>query len=732
MISLLNKANSIESVSLLGGKGAALARLARGGFSIPATLCLHSTAYDDFLAVNGTCEKIQLELARKDFKEMRWEEIWDASLRIRNLFLNGRFPDQLSSQIRQYVERHFAGKAMAVRSSAPDEDAGHTSFAGLHESYLDIRGVEQLFDHIKKVWASLWNDRALLYRQELGLDARQSRMAVVIQDMIDSDKSGIVFSQHPDQPGQMVIESVYGFNQGLVDGEIEPDRWIVARENGSVLSFSEANQPRQAILRDEHGLHQQEVVGRQAARPPLSNEELAAVGNLALELEKYFGGPQDCEWTFSSGKLIVLQSRPVTSLAGGDQKDMRSWYFSLHRSFGNLIKLQQEIEGTQLPAMAEEAKALEEIELESISDLELAAEVERRMAINQKWVDVYWQQFIPFAHGMRLFGEVYNDLVKPDDPFEFVSLLAGNTMLSTARNKLMAELAALISEDPQLADQLKRQDLSAIAHKEFLVKLDQLKGRFGNLFSSQTGLLEEQESQKMLFAVLGQFAKKPMQSTRKTEAQEKVQLFLEKARLAQLAFSGQEILDLGRASYRLRDDDNIYLGRIEQQLAVAIGEARKRLDDNALFGKAEPEVIIKALRGEKRDTVPGGATESKETTALKTQIKARQLTGQPAARGIARGPCRLIQDPRDLAAFQEGEILVVDAIDPNMTFVAPLAAAIVERRGGMLIHGAIIAREYGIPCVTGIPEAMKLIPSGQVITVDGYLGIVTLGGKGDE
>jgi phosphoenolpyruvate synthase/pyruvate phosphate dikinase len=334
---------------------------------------------------------------------MRWEEIWDASLRIRNLFLNGRFPDQLASQIRQYVERHFVGKTMAVRSSAPDEDSGHTSFAGLHESYLDIRGMEQLFDHIKKVWASLWNDRALLYRQELGLDARQSRMAVVIQDMIDSDKSGIVFSQHPDQPGQMVIESVYGFNQGLVDGEIEPDRWIVDRKNGSVLSLSEANQPRQAILREEHGLHKQEVVGSQAARPPLSNDELAAVGNLALDLEKYFGCPQDCEWTFSNGKLIVLQSRPVTSLAVGDQKDERSWYFSLHRSFGNHIKLQQEIEGTQLPAMAEEAKALEEIKLESMSDLELAAEVERRMAINQKWVDIYWQQFIPFAHGMRLF-----------------------------------------------------------------------------------------------------------------------------------------------------------------------------------------------------------------------------------------------------------------------------------------------------------------------------------------
>jgi pyruvate,water dikinase len=87
----------------------------------------------------------------------------------------------------------------------------------------------------------------------------------------------------------------------------------------------------------------------------------------------------------------------------------------------------------------------------------------------------------------------------------------------------------------------------------------------------------------------------------------------------------------------------------------------------------------------------------------------------------------VIIDPADLFAFKAGEILVCDALDPNMTFVVPLAAGIVERRGGMLIHGAIIAREYGLPCVTGVPNATALIPTGEEVTVDGYLGIVTIG-----
>ena len=120
----------------------------------------------------------------------------------------------------------------------------------------------------------------------------------------------------------------------------------------------------------------------------------------------------------------------------------------------------------------------------------------------------------------------------------------------------------------------------------------------------------------------------------------------------------------------------------------------------------------------------------KTTGSVVEKLKARQLVGQPAGPGIARGRARVIQKHSDLADFRHGEILICDAVDPNITFVVPLAAAVVERRGGMLIHGAIIAREYGLPCITGIPDATTLIKTGDAITVDGYLGIVTLGDSG--
>jgi pyruvate,water dikinase len=185
----------------------------------------------------------------------------------------------------------------------------------------------------------------------------------------------------------------------------------------------------------------------------------------------------------------------------------------------------------------------------------------------------------------------------------------------------------------------------------------------------------------------------------------------------------EELLDLGRSSYRLRDDDNIYLGMIQNQLRLALKESKNRLTDRGdLEVEAlDPLEVVKALNDP--NYVPKQVVAMPERSAH-FEIKPRQLVGQPASPGVVRARARVITEPSDLFDFKAGEILVCDAVDPNMTFVVPLAAGVVERRGGMLIHGAIIAREYGLPCVTGIPDASFLIHTGDSLTVDGYLGIV--------
>jgi pyruvate,water dikinase len=120
----------------------------------------------------------------------------------------------------------------------------------------------------------------------------------------------------------------------------------------------------------------------------------------------------------------------------------------------------------------------------------------------------------------------------------------------------------------------------------------------------------------------------------------------------------------------------------------------------------------------------------REPPPFEPTVQARQLVGQPAGKGIGRGVARVVQSREDLLAFEKGEILVCDTIDPNMTFIVPLAGGIVERRGGMLIHGAIVAREHGIACVTGVPDATRWILTGDALTVDGYLGMVVVRARG--
>jgi len=182
---------------IVGGKAYALWRLAAGGFKIPETVCVTSGVYQEFLKKTGLHERILLELHRKDFKEMRWEEIWDCATRIRNMFLSKPFPDDLSREIRTAIGGRFRDKSVAVRSSAPEEDDAQSSFAGLHESFINVAGVESILKHIRLVWSSLWSDAALLYRQEIGLDVEKSSMAVVVQETVAGDRSGVTFTQSP-------------------------------------------------------------------------------------------------------------------------------------------------------------------------------------------------------------------------------------------------------------------------------------------------------------------------------------------------------------------------------------------------------------------------------------------------------------------------------------------------------------------------------------------------------
>jgi len=710
----------------VGGKGYALSILARNRFRVPMTTCITTEAYEEFLRVTGLRGRILIELNRKEFHDMRWEEIWDASLRIRNMFLRSELPEHLREHLRHFLDDHYTDTAVVVRSSAPGEDTTGTSFAGLHESYVNVRSIDSILEHIKLVWASLWSDAALLYRRELGLEVETSSMAVVIQEIIIGDRSGVAFTQDPNDPAQAVVESVYGLNQGLVDGTVEPDRWILDRTGGRIISHA-------APARDQYVMPKAEDVSIEplpdvmAVAPPLKNEEVREVYQAALRSEELFHAPQDMEWTFRGNELFILQSRPITTISRDRGNDERGWYLSLRRSFENLKMLKKKIEQELIPEMIAEAERLARHDPTVLADEDLAAEIERRNRLYEKWVDIYWTDFIPFAHGVRLFGEVYNTAMKPEDPYEFVDLLAQTDMVGIARNRLLEGMALTVRNDYSLRKLLEKRDYADMP-ADFIHMVDEFLDKFGVIsLAVSKGRHKERIPEELVVLIL-EMADHPQPQTGTRDmhgVRRRRDEFLAR-------FSGDEkdnitqLLDLARTSYRLRDDDNIYLGRIERQMRAAVDAGRERLTLRGDTGVdvSMPGEIAHALRD--KDYVPQRAKHDEPPPGHFT-MKARQLVGQPAGPGVARGPARVIINPSDLAHFKRGEILVCDAVDPTKTFVVPLAAGIVERRGGMLIHGAIIAREYGLACVTGVPKVTAHVKTGDLLTVDGYLGIVTVG-----
>ncbi len=281
-----------QDEQIVGGKASNLARLMRAGLEVPKGFCLTTWAYESFVNQHHVVNAIEMELGRKSMEDMRWEEIWDAALRIRSTFLAQPLPGKVTAAISAGLQGLGSPAPLAVRSSARGEDSADRSFAGLHESVVGIRGQESVEDAVRIVWASLWSDAALLYRKELGLDPARSRMAVLVQEMVDADRSGVAFGRDPRDMSKdhAIIESVPGPCSLLVDGTVDPDRWELKRRTGSVIEWLPG---------------ERNDAGKPA--PLLTPADLDKILQTLLSIEQLCRWSADMEWTGDAEWLTVLK-----------------------------------------------------------------------------------------------------------------------------------------------------------------------------------------------------------------------------------------------------------------------------------------------------------------------------------------------------------------------------------------------------------------------------------------
>lgn len=727
-----------QDVNVVGGKAAALTRMISAGVHIPAGFCLTVFAYQHVFSRSDLPNVIHMELGRKPLDKMRWEEIWDAALRIRSAFLRTPLPPELVQAIYEAVSRLNSGHPLAVRSSAPGEDSAQRSFAGLHESIVNVQGKESVIQAVQRVWASLWSDAALLYRKELLLDPRHSLMAVIVQEMVPAEYSGVAFGRDPRNQtvDREIVEAVPGPCSNLVDGLLEPDRWILTRSSGEVVEWK-------AGVRN----------GEQHDSAILSDQDVQILHTRLGQVEKLFGWPPDMEWAEQGGTFSVLQARPITSGQSVLQSDDRGWYLTLRPKLPQLRQLAETVSKTLIPELEHLGHQWATQNIEKLDDSRLADCMEERRSSLKAWREIYKKDFIPLAHGVRYLGAYYNDAIQPRDPYEFMLLLRGQNFLASRRNAALEHLAQQVQNIPLLKRTLKKSAMSVSDKSsehwealkqhimniqggpEFLKNFERFLSTFMDTAYNGERLLNRPDS---LFNLLCQVGTLAIQRPPQNEHDQETNVMALQQRLIDAVGKPRqeeagEVIAIGQLSWRLRDDDNILLGRLESQFLRALQLGAKRLRETGRLsgghpGEKEAPRIAQILCDPQHGPIHIDEESPKACfSPLPGNEKPRQLVGQPASPGLAEGPACVVNGIEEFRNFQQGDILVCESIQPTMTHLVLLASAVVEQRGGMLIHGAIIARELGIPCVNGIAHATRLIGNGDQLMVDGHLGIVTVG-----
>jgi pyruvate,water dikinase len=311
-------------VPFAGGKGASLGELSAAGLPVPPGFVVGAPAYAAFVDGTGLRSRIEEQLAGVDVDDAPALE--RTALAVRELVEREPVPAGIADAIRAcYLE--LAGDepdaSVAVRSSATAEDTEAASFAGMNETFLNVRGADEVLAAVRRCWSSLFGARTIFYRAKRGFGQAAMDIAVVVQRQIASERAGVMFTIDPagGAADRLVIEGSFGLGEAVVSGRVSPDRYVVDKRTLSIL-VREIH-PKEAAIepRAGGGTVVRELDHAESVRPTLSDDEVREVAAFGREIERHYGAPQDTEWAFDpDGTCWMLQSRPVTA-AGGEVAD---------------------------------------------------------------------------------------------------------------------------------------------------------------------------------------------------------------------------------------------------------------------------------------------------------------------------------------------------------------------------------------------------------------------------
>ena len=306
-----------DDVNLVGGKGANLGEMVHAGLPVPAGFIVSAKAYFQFIKENNLAPKIKSLLATVNYD--RQDSLRQVATHIQELIRQGALEKQLIYDINTSYKRLgnvLASPRVAVRSSATAEDLPSASFAGQQETYLNVEGEANLVQKIREAWASLFEARAIFYRHEQQFDHFRVGIAVVVQKMIESEESGIMFTIDPvtNDKTKLVIEAIYGLGELIVQGAITPDHYEISKQDLVIRNKSLA---RQEKMLAKSGSSNREVAVplEKQEKQKISDHKILELAALGKKLERHYFFPQDIEWAIENNTVYIVQTRAITTVS---------------------------------------------------------------------------------------------------------------------------------------------------------------------------------------------------------------------------------------------------------------------------------------------------------------------------------------------------------------------------------------------------------------------------------
>jgi len=814
--------------AIVGGKAASLGALARlPEITVPPGFCVTAPAFETVIA---GIPQADAELERLDAMTAGDPGIVAAASRIRALIERASLPDALVAEIRARLEGDGNPAGWAVRSSAAAEDSPTTSFAGVHESYLGLRGADAVLDAVRRCWASAFSDRAVAYRRRQGLSLREVGMAVVVQHMVAADASGVLFTADPVSGDRRVvaIEACAGTGEALVSGRVVPQ--ALKLRDGAVVGSTPG---------------------------PLGQEkalELAAIGR---RIERHFGAPQDIEWCLAGGAFAIVQSRPISTLfpVPPRQDDVRHVYLSV----GHQQMMTDAMRPLGLSVWHKlAARPMHEAGGHLFVDITaqlaspdsraaLLAMLNRDPLVHSAVEELVDRDYIPVRPDEEPAGKPIMPSASEEDPALVADLIAGSEhALEEAKRQvegkcggelletIAADLAALkrqLSDPRSMAALMAGIDSTWWLHDHLRDWLgdssvvDVLSQSVDNNITSRMGLdlldvadairpypeaiaflrklgpadaleglervaggAEARDAISVFLATYGMRCSGEIDITRTRwreqpavlvpmilgnidhfEAGEAKRRFA--GGLARAKAAEQDVLRRLRAlpdghSKAARAQVEIsrmrafigyreypkyaWVGRLDVHRRALLREA-SRLVERGLIGRiddifylrfdelvelvgtqeADPERIAERRAGfalHELLTPPRVLTSDGEAlfgTFGHEGLHSNNIPGLGVSGGAMEGRARVIIDPAGLGV-DRGDILVTAYTDPSWTPLFLTIAGLVTEAGGQMSHGAVVAREYGLPAVVAVRDATRRIRDGERIRIDGSSGLVTL------